>query len=714
MNAANIVNSAAAGNPITLQALDVNGNAVTPTANCVSQADGFTLRTPAGLAIGGNVISGLGSNGAPASAGEASSIAFGNLAATDATAAGAIAIGSGAGVAAGATGSIALGAGAQATGANSVALGAGSVAGRGPLTGYAALGLTGPQTSAGEVSVGSAGAPRQITNVAAGIDPTDAVNAAQLAGVAAQIGTLSSGAVLYDSASRDRVTLAGATGTTIGNVAPGALNAASTEAVNGSQLFATNANVANLTTIVQNGSASPVRYSDPAAPAVPNGGVATNDVALVGAAAGPVGLHNVRDGAIGAGSTDAVTGSQMATLGTGVAAALGGGTTYDPAANAVTTSLAYSGAQYGSVQAALSAVESQVAAGSNDSAVIYDGADRGTVTLAGVGGTTLTNVRAGALTPDSTDAVNGSQLAATNASIANGAVGPVQYSSPANSNVPNGGVRTNDVALVGAAPGTVVLHNVGDGSILPGSTDAVNGGQVYALGQNAVNAVTYATDAAGARTNTVALAGGDPAAPVTVTNVAPATLAAGSTDAVNGGQLFTTNQAVAAVQATASTALTLGQGAVQYDGASRTSITLGNSGGATTAAAPVTIRNVAAGTAGTDAVNVAQLNSGLGSTLSQANAYTNQQLSAVNFNLRGIRRDANAGTAGALAAAGLPQAYEAGKGMVALAAGTFRGQSAFAFGLSKAMDDGHAVVKVAATYDTRGAAGASAGMGWQF
>ncbi|WP_439256875.1 YadA family autotransporter adhesin [Lonepinella sp. BR2271] len=57
----------------------------------------------------------------------------------------------------------AIGQGAVATGANSVALGAGSVA-----------------SEANTVSVGSAGNERRITNVAAGVNPTDAVNKAQL------------------------------------------------------------------------------------------------------------------------------------------------------------------------------------------------------------------------------------------------------------------------------------------------------------------------------------------------------------------------------------------------------------------------------------------------------------------------------------------------------------------------------------------------------
>jgi len=59
-----------------------------------------------------------------------------------------------------------LGANAQASAANSVALGEGSVA-----------------NEANTVSVGSSGNDRRITNVAAGVNPTDAVNMSQLQGV---------------------------------------------------------------------------------------------------------------------------------------------------------------------------------------------------------------------------------------------------------------------------------------------------------------------------------------------------------------------------------------------------------------------------------------------------------------------------------------------------------------------------------------------------
>jgi hypothetical protein len=100
--------------------------------------------------------------GATASGDPTTAVGFNsNAAGTDANAFGAFATATG-------NNSTALGANSSASAANSVALGNGSVASRGAQTGYAAYGLSAPQTSAGEVSVGTPGAERQITHVAAG------------------------------------------------------------------------------------------------------------------------------------------------------------------------------------------------------------------------------------------------------------------------------------------------------------------------------------------------------------------------------------------------------------------------------------------------------------------------------------------------------------------------------------------------------------------
>jgi autotransporter adhesin len=83
---------------------------------------------------------------------------------------------------------------------------------------------------------GTSGA-RQLTGVAAGTAPTDAVNVSQLQAVA----SVASDAVLYDSASHNSVTLGGigaSAAVALTNVAAGKISATSTDAINGSQLFA--------------------------------------------------------------------------------------------------------------------------------------------------------------------------------------------------------------------------------------------------------------------------------------------------------------------------------------------------------------------------------------------------------------------------------------------------------------------------------------------
>lgn len=79
-----------------------------------------------------------------------------------------------------ATGGVALGTNARVTAANAIALGTNSVAARGAQSDYVDPISGSTVSSAGEVSVGSTGNTRQITNVAAGSAPTDAANVAQV------------------------------------------------------------------------------------------------------------------------------------------------------------------------------------------------------------------------------------------------------------------------------------------------------------------------------------------------------------------------------------------------------------------------------------------------------------------------------------------------------------------------------------------------------
>ncbi|MEN5193139.1 hypothetical protein ABE503_17150, partial [Luteimonas sp. TWI414] len=56
-------------------------------------------------------------------------------------------------------------------------------------------------------------------------------------------------------------------------------------------------------------------------------------------------------------------------------------------------------------------------AGVAQNAVAYDDTDKARISLAGAEGTAITNVAAGDLTEDSTDAVNGGQLFETNTRV---------------------------------------------------------------------------------------------------------------------------------------------------------------------------------------------------------------------------------------------------------------------------------------------------------
>jgi autotransporter adhesin len=481
-----IIAGAAGGAAIGVSVLDTGGTIVGP-GDCNLTVDGVSLNSPQGISIGGNAITGLGS-GTQASAGALDAIAFGNNAQTGAGLAGAIAIGTN----------------ANTTAANSVALGAGSLADR-----------------ANAVSVGAAGNLRQITNVADGTAATDAATVGQ---VAAAIGTANANAVQYTDATHTAIVLDGVGGTTISGVAAGTLDATSTEAVNGAQLFATNQAVAALDTRVTTNETAitnldarvtvnegaitnlqslvanvPVGYVDDATGTIPSA-TPTNTVAFEGATAAPVRVTNVAAGNLSGTSTDAVNGAQLYA------------TNQQVAAN--TTTIATHTTQITSLQ------------------------------------TGLANV-------------------------------PVQYSNPGTPTTANGGVVTNDVTLVGASAGPVALHNVGPGVLA------------------------------------------------------------------------------------------------------------------------------------NDAVNFGQFSSGLSTVLNNANAYTDARLAAVGFDLRELRKEAFAGTAGALAAAGLPQVNSGEGSMIAGAVGHYRGQTAFAVGFSSTLSE-RSVVKINATIDTHGYAGVSGGAGFAF
>jgi autotransporter adhesin len=298
--------------------------------------------------------------------------------------------------------------------------------------------------------------------------------------------------------------------------------------------------------------------------------------------------------------------------------------------------------------------QATAAAASADGAVKYDrnadgSVDHGNVTLEGDGGTAIHNVAAGV---DANDAVNVGQL--------NDAIGQVNASVA--SAVKNAVVDAGDPLFsADGSPSTDAASATGVHSVAAGANAVATGADSVAMGSGAQasadNSVALGQNAVVTGTGSVAMGSG--------------------------------------AQASASDAVALGQNSVA-DRANTVSV------GA--AGSERQITNVAAGTQGTDAVNVNQLNQSAGHTLKQANDYTDSKT-------EGTRRDAYAGTAAALAVAGLPQAVLPGRGMVALGGGTYGGQSAVAIGVSQLSDNGIWAYKVSGTTSTRGQFGVSVGAG---
>uniref|UniRef100_UPI00289EE481 YadA-like family protein n=1 Tax=Stenotrophomonas sp. TaxID=69392 RepID=UPI00289EE481 len=963
-----------------------------------------------------------------------------------------------------ANGQTLLGAGATSDKANSVALGYKSNAARGGMDNYSAFGLTAAQSSIGEVAVGSAGRERQITHVAAGSQATDAVNVAQLQGALSQINDVSLSAVLYDqdaggNVDYSRVTLGGSsatTGTTLANLAGGALSAGSMEAVNGGQLYGMGQSLAGyigggaafladgtfsaptyaINSIAASGDASLQDYlsidtaftsisdsllnlqtllpdgSDPLAVlyTADADGNPTNEVSLVGDGSGAsVALRNIAAGSLSLGSADAVNGGQLYGMGQSLAGYIGGGAAFlaDGTFSAPTyaiNSIAASGdaslQDYLSIDTAFTSIsdsllnlQTLLPDGSDPLAVLYtadaDGNPTNEVSLVGDGSgasVALRNIAAGSLSLGSADAVNGGQLYGMGQSLAGYIGGGAAFLADGTFSAPTfkinsiavGGQATlqdylnfdsafssisdsllnlssllpdgsggsdplavlysadaagnplNEVELIGDGSGAAVaLRNVAAGAVVAGGADAVNGGQLFGLGQsiasylgggaslsatgtllapnyqifgiqadgvtalgnfgnigfafdsisdslvNLRNMITtgggvgsalnvqYVADANGNPTNQVALTGAGDGQAVAVTNVANGQVVSGSLDAVNGGQLAATNEAVTqaiggtmgfdpgtglwtapsfavtsvstsggtnqvvldnvtdalaamdssivnvnnridniqnggagsayfavnstkpAASATGQDALAAGpqasasgseavaigngasasaagsvalgagsvadrdntvsvgaagkerqitnvadgtaatdavnvrqleasqQGTVRYDqntdgSTNYGSVTMGKAGTSTV------IHNVGTGTAPTDAVNVAQLNKGLGEVMDWSKNYTDQRFNDITRDIKRVDDRASAGIASAMAMAGLPQPSEAGRRMASFAASTFHGESSMAVGVSGVSDGGRWIYKLSGSANTRGDGGVTVGAGFQW
>ncbi|HAZ8640270.1 TPA: hypothetical protein J8M67_004267, partial [Escherichia coli] len=177
-----------------------------------------------------------------------------------------------------------------------------------------------------------------------------------------------------------------------------------------------------------------------------------------------------------------------------------------------------------------------------------------------------TNVTAGNLTAGSTDAVNGSQLKTTNdnvttntTNIATNTTNITNLTDAVNGLGDDSLLWNKTAGAFSAAHGTDAtskITNVKAGDLTAGSTDAVNGSQLKTTNDNVstnTTNITNLTDAVNGLGDDSLLwnktAGAFSAAHGTdatskITNVKAGDLTAGSTDAVNGSQLKTTNDNV--------------------------------------------------------------------------------------------------------------------------------------------------------------------------
>jgi len=229
-------------------------------------------------------------------------------------------------------------------------------------------------------------------------------------------------------------------------------------------------------------------------------------------------------------------------------------------------------------------------------------------------------------------------------------------------------------------------------------------------------------------------AGGIDAGGNKITRVAPGVVAAGSTDAVNGGQLYAANQAARAakteVVAGKNIVVTESQGAngqSVYQVATSDNLTVGSvKAGATTVndrgisiALPTAhdpenavslspdglnnggqrISNVAPGRVGTDAVNLNQL-AGLGNALQN--------------NIDRVGKKAYSGVAGAIAQGSIPQVTRPGATGIGVGSGYYGGQSAMAIGVSAMSDGGNWIIKGNFSANTGGHVGVGAGALYQW
>ncbi|KUS07020.1 adhesin [Escherichia coli] len=471
------------------------------------------------------------------------------------------AIALGEGSAAGGSNSLAFGSQSRANGNDSVAIGVGAAA---ATDNSVAIGAGSTTDASNTVSVGNSTTKRKIANMAAGAisnTSTDAINGSQLYTISDSVAKrLGGGATVGSDGTVTAVSYALRSGTynnvgdalsgidnntlqwnktagafsanhganatnKITNVAKGTVSATSTDVVNGSQLYDLQQDA-----LLWNGTAFSAAH----------GTEATSKIT------------NVTAGNLTAGSTDAVNGSQLKTTNDNV--------------TTNTTNIATNTTNITNLTDAVN--------GLGDDSLLWNKAAGAFSAAHGTEATSkITNVTAGNLTAGSTDAVNGSQLKTTNdnvttntTNIATNTTNITNLTDAVNGLGDDSLLWNKAAGAFSAAHGTEAtskITNVTAGNLTAGSTDAVNGSQLKTTNDNVTtNTTNIATNTTNITNLTDAVNGlGDDSllwnktagafsaahgtdATSKITNVKAGDLTAGSTDAVNGSQLKTTNDNV--------------------------------------------------------------------------------------------------------------------------------------------------------------------------
>ncbi|HAV9031454.1 TPA: hypothetical protein JLE64_002394 [Escherichia coli] len=385
-----------------------------------------------------------------------------------------------------------------------------------------------------------------ITNVKAGTlsdDSTDAVNRSQLkatndnvatnttniasntANIATNTANINTLNTSIDTLEQDAILWNGTaysaahgteTASTITNVKAGTLSENSTDAVNGAQLNATNANVATNTTNIATNTAS-INTLNTSIDALEQDALLWDGTAFSaahGANKDASKITNVLAGTVSSASTDAINGSQLHGLSSSIATYLGGGATVSDSGVFSGPTYNIDGNDYTNVGAALDAINTSLSDSLGD-ALLWDSTTGAFSAKHGSTASVITNVADGAVSDSSSDAVNGSQLYDVSNSVVDVLGGGAGVNTDGSISAPTYTIANTDYDNVGDALNA--LDTTLDDAMLWDATAGENG------------AFSASHDGSASK----------------ITNVAAGTISDTSTDAVNGAQLHGVSSSVA-------------------------------------------------------------------------------------------------------------------------------------------------------------------------